>query len=70
MSNYPHLTILVKAFIFAQKFVDKVESGKALSKETYEDMRNLLADIQWARLEDKAFDIAFTSELRSINGNQ
>lgn len=31
-----------KAQAYAQKFVNKVESGKARSKETYADMQNLL----------------------------
>lgn len=33
-----------KAEMYAQKFVDKVESGKVRSKETYADMLDLLKD--------------------------
>ena len=33
-----------KAQLYAQKFVDKVESGRARSRETYADMQDLLKD--------------------------
>ena len=38
--------IIEEAEKLAKKFVDKVESGKARSKETYQECKHLLATIE------------------------
>ena len=49
----------------ARKFVNKVETGKAKSKETYSDMKHILIDLQ--NLEDYNHTIRLADILLALN---
>lgn len=60
--------IIRKAYEYAEKFVEKVDSWKARSKETYSDMKELIKDIEI--LEDNLNNEIIKSDSNKLLNNK